>query len=357
MALSKVSTYGVDEYRLKINDGGNILLDPGSGGVTIVGDLDVLGSTTTIGSTELIVADKTITVNDQSTSPSPTVGVPDIGDGLGRTAGIIVDRGTLPNVYIFFDENKNFLNPLNGSNTNGALKFENEFGTLIGIYTSSIKANYNPIGTSAQNSLYVLSQGNGVINVTGTVDYEKQVFPYTGSAITPNVFNQNRLSDPIDDDIIPNIKSVIDYVRDYHLYNWQNAIKSPTPDGNTSVIAYDTDAGDPSNKVEVSINGLSVAEFYANEIFLEEISIVNDTIKTRNINGNLTLEANGTGNINTEFPINLEKRLDPSAPVDGVKIYSKLESDGGTGLFFVNENNTRDEIISRSKALLYSIIF
>ena len=44
-------------------------------------------------------------------------------------------------------------------------------------------------------------------------------------------------------------------------------------------------------------------------------------------------------------------------PAEGVTLYSKALGDGGTGLFFINEDGTQDEFVSRNKALLYSIIF
>ena len=44
-------------------------------------------------------------------------------------------------------------------------------------------------------------------------------------------------------------------------------------------------------------------------------------------------------------------------PAEGVTIYSKTLGDGGTGLFFKNQDGTTDEFVSRNKALLYSIIF
>jgi hypothetical protein len=47
----------------------------------------------------------------------------------------------------------------------------------------------------------------------------------------------------------------------------------------------------------------------------------------------------------------------PSTPVGNVKMYSTNEpGGGGTGLYFVNTTGTNDELISRSKAFIYSLI-
>jgi len=43
--------------------------------------------------------------------------------------------------------------------------------------------------------------------------------------------------------------------------------------------------------------------------------------------------------------------------INNFALYSKTLADGGTGLFFINSDGTADELVSRNKALLYSIIF
>jgi hypothetical protein len=47
---------------------------------------------------------------------------------------------------------------------------------------------------------------------------------------------------------------------------------------------------------------------------------------------------------------------DPSATATKNKIYSKAPSGGGTGLYFVN-NTTSGEMISKSKAIAFSLVF
>ena len=65
-------------------------------------------------------------------------------------------------------------------------------------------------GIVAGGNLYV-STGAGVITVTGTNDYEEQVFTYSGGNITDSGSGVI-----IDDDTIPNTKALADYV-DYVL--------------------------------------------------------------------------------------------------------------------------------------------
>lgn len=343
MSTSKIANYGVDLYKIILNDDGVFDIDIGgtNGVVNINGNLNVTGETTTVGSSELVVTDNTITVNNGETGAGVTLG----------TAGLIVDRGAYSNAELLYDESLDAY--LNGvvQSFDGAFTFRRADNTPIGIYTSSINSGEG-------NDLNLLpGQTVGVVNVTGTVDYEKQVFPYVGSAIQTNISNDDRLEAPYDGDIIPNIQAVLDYVRDYHLYNWQDAIKAPTPDGNTSVQVYDTEGGDATSRFDVNIDGSTVAQFFGTQTNINGIKIEDASIAPLSVNGNLTLAANGTGSVYTVFPFNFAKSSDPTAPTDGVKVYSKVEADGGTGLFFINENGTNDELISRNKALLYSIIF
>ena len=47
----------------------------------------------------------------------------------------------------------------------------------------------------------------------------------------------------------------------------------------------------------------------------------------------------------------------PAYDTIGLKLYANAQGSGKTGLFYVNSSNTRDEIISKNRSLLYSMIF
>jgi len=344
MAL-KVQQYDVSEYKIIIQDGGRFTFDTGSGNtgtLVINGNLDVQGETTTVGSTDLVVTDNTITLNDGET-----------GSGVSlNTAGMIIDRGTAENAEFFFDERLTSIDTAGNDSTPGSWIMQDATGTLVGLTVGSIKAKDG-------ENLYLLGEnGTGYLSVTGTTDYEKQVFPYTGSKITPDSNNDDGLSDPVDDDIIPNIKSVKDYVREYSTYNFQDKITGYISTSDTFVKAYDAD--DPAeaiSKVDIVIDNNTSATFRQTNVDLFDLRIEANKLFTTTEDGDILIEADGTGSIKTSFPVEMEKITDPAAPTDGIKLYAKDEADGGTGLFFINENSTNDEIISRNKALLYSIIF
>ena len=347
MALKIQQFDDVTEYKIKIADGGDFTFDTGdsSGTLTINGNLDVSGTVTQTERNDLVVGDNTITINDGETGAGIT---PENG-----TAGIVIDRGTRINAEFFFDERLTSIDSSGGDTTLGAFIFQNADDEAVTIVASGIK-------TQDNENLYLLgSNTDGYLSVTASdvSNYEKRIFSYTGDNISPDVSATDRLVAPIDPDIIPNIQSVKDYVRDYHTYNFQDKIAALT-DSDTFVKVFDAD--DPAeaiSKVEIRVDNGLIGTFKQTNAQFFDVLIDGSTISTTTTNGNLVLEADGTGAIQTSFPVELEKIADPDAPTDGIRLYSKEEADGGTGLFFINENSTNDELISRNKALLYSIIF
>ena len=353
---SKIASYGVDLYKLLINSGGVIDLDVGSTGEVIIrGDLTVEGSTTTIESTEIAIADRIFTLNDGESGAGVSTG--------DNTAGITIDRGSEDNVNILYDENLSWLKSSGSgfSTQTGAFVLKDSSGAddpLIGLYT-------NFIGTFDDQNLILLGEGpdgsapstSPIVTVAGTVDYEKSLWNYTGSEITYNALTSDRLTAPIDADALVNIQGLKDYVYAFSLYNFQTKIVSPLPDGNTSVEVFSTLNGDASNSIDFTLAGITSAQFTETGILLNNLRVNNNVISSTQANADLELSANGTGSIVTSYPVSLEKSSVPAAPADGTKLYANTEGDGGTGVYFINEDGTTDELISRSKALLLSIIF
>ena len=103
MAISKVTQYGVDLYKIGVNPGGLIQINAGT--FSVNGDLLVTGDTTTIEVSNLEVTDNVITVNKGETGSGVTLG----------TAGVAVNRGLLNDVLFLFDENKSFLDSSTGT--------------------------------------------------------------------------------------------------------------------------------------------------------------------------------------------------------------------------------------------------
>lgn len=341
---------GTDKYTISVNPEGEIVLDVGLiGKVTINGDLDVLGAQTSIGSSELVVDDKTITINNGD--PGGDAGITDVSDGNGRAAGVIIDRGPDAfNAIFFYDETlKTIRNGAQPSNE-GAYIFKLANGDLSGIHTSSI------ISATDQN-LYLIGGGTGVVDVTGTTDYEKQIWPYTGSDITPDVSQTNGLSVPTNDDALVNARGLIDFVDGYFTYNYQDRITLGTV-SETSVKVFDTEEGGGTSKVEVKVDDSVVATFFQSRVEFEDLRFDDNIVTNSGIDSDIILKGSGTGRVQVDGWLNFTEEVTPASPPSaGSTLYSKTLGDGGTGLYFINADGTEDELVSRNKALLYSIIF
>jgi hypothetical protein len=358
----QVSKLGVEKYTIQINEGGEIVLNPGlTGSVTINGNVDIAGaltagSSTTVDAEDLVVFDNTIRLNAGETGPGVSL----------TTAGIIIDRGTRDDAFLFFDESKNSIRA--GASVPGAFVFQD--ATTSGGNLALFSLYASGIFTGGEDLVLVGSGSSGKVTVTGTADYESLIWNYAGDgAIIPEDQSQSdRLdrSSEFDDDTLVNVRGLIDYVSSYHLYNFQNRIVAAPDDATpTFVVAQDIAAGDSENKVSVVVANNTITEFFENRVEIQNLQLIgasgseNSTITSNSTNGSVILQGTGTGQIQINDFMNLTVQNDVGlpAPADGVLLYSKTLGDGGTGLYFKNQDSTTDEIISRNKALLYSIIF
>lgn len=134
-------------------------------------------------------------------------------------------------------------------------------------------------------------------------------------------------------------------------------------DGNTQVEATDATDGVGLSRVDFMMDSSIIATYFPDRIELNDLRIAGQTISGTVSNGDIVLDAPGTGTVKindvlqiTETPGTDDPIVDPLAPTDGIKLYSKSEGTGNTGLFFVNTNNTNDELISKNRALLYGYL-
>jgi len=74
-------------------------------------------------------------------------------------------------------------------------------------------------------------------------------------------------------------------------------------------------------------------------------------------NGNIVLAPNGTGELQVDgTAVRLQNESAPSAETGYNKLYAATPSSGGSGLFVTNDT-VSDELVSKSKAIVYGIIF
>lgn len=152
-----------------------------------------------------------------------------------------------------------------------------------------------------------------------------------------------------------------------------------TPTRTTIELNHSTTGGDPTKyvansgvtvgletNISVTVEGSNVANFYSNRLEIGGIQIRENEVSTFNSNDTLVLSAPGTGVIKLNDTIEIPKTpgddepvlaFDPSAPLDGIRVYSKTPGTGKSGLYFINEENYKDELISKNRALLYGMLF
>tara|TARA_B110000977_G_scaffold187360_1_gene254369 strand:+ start:106 stop:1128 length:1023 start_codon:yes stop_codon:yes gene_type:complete len=340
--MSKVLRVTDGDYKIIVDNGptGTIYLDTTSGAanprgtVVITGDLEVKGTQTTVESSVTTIADNILTLNEGEAGAG-------IRASFQYKAGIEIDRGSLPTARLIFDEQSPYV--AGGNSGTGSFRFEDVNGTFLPLNVNSI---------NAEGPLYITTPGSA-INVAGTVDYEKNVFNYSGAnIINPPILNA---------DFIPNAQGVADFVA-YELstYNDDNIAQF-----DSEVAVLDFEATGNESRVRITVDSVVVANFYPNRFSLETIEIIDNLITTTDSNKDLILSANGPQSVVVQDALEITASLydnDPdlpsaNAPTSGIKLYSTTQGSGNTGLYFINEDNKADEMISKNRALLFSMLF
>jgi|694.fasta_scaffold65471_3 hypothetical protein len=329
--MSKIVRVTGGAYKIVVDNGNDILLDTsdGNGLVTVNGDLLVTGTTTTVQSTVLTVTDNIIEIN-----------AGEQGNGVsqnGNSAGINIQRGGYSDARLLFKENESHYDPSTALTTFGTWVFEEADGSLLGIKTNSIK-------TGTNQDLNLIGNGTGVITVKNTNNYEQQVINYATLPYTSK-----------GDDIVPNNKAMVDYVQSYVANTTTDRIRSGNSPLWTQVQVTDIGVVSLTNKIDFLVHGVQKAYINSTGLNVNSVNVSSNTITTTA--GNLTITAS-TNNVDVDAYVNLENQAtDPALRAGYKKIYAKAgEGNGGTGIYYINEGGTTDELISKTKSLLYSLI-
>jgi hypothetical protein len=369
MALNGKTVQVTGDYNIKTGEGNTILLDtgPNIGTVRVTGNLVVEGDTLTVEAENLNVKDNVIILNFGEPGPGVTV-----GDGY---SGLQVDRGFNPDQTTVLPASFLWDESIDG--------WQISLGTVeTGFNFSSSKLKLKEILTDSgtdSGDLTLIGQGLGVVKVIGTLNYEQQI---------------------THDDDIPNKKYVDDAI--------QNNPTFQILRDDTRVIALDiNDPLSPAafvpaigpytsmpgqSEVAVLVNNRRIAAFRQNSIeftgltFFTEDPQVNDisatvtgnlpenqnavVIQADNTNSNLRLETNGSGKVVITYATSFEHHgLSPAAVSLATVFYGATPGAGTTGLRFVNTRPskeldgtinasfTNDELVSKNRALLFSMLF
>ena len=336
------------DYNIKTVESGTIKLDtgPGVGEVLVTGNLVVEGDTLTVSAEQLNVADNIITLNDGE------IGTVRPGVTL-RYAGIEVDRGpSLDKAAFVYDEDVDAW--LIG------------YGTGLGAYNlsgSKIRVRSIETGDTGQDTgdLNLLGAGLGVVNVSGTLNYEAQV---------------------TDADDIPNKKYVDDAIQlnpTFQLKRDDTRMIAFDKEDPLDASAYIDTAFPPSDPryrpfspyiaqpaeslISVVVDNVINSSFYADRVEIQDLTILDNSIINYNTNDNIVIETNGSGKLETPYAIQINQTIDPTNPgtfptavISASLLSAGSPEVGTTGLYFVNTSR-EGELISKNKALVLSMIF
>ena len=345
------------DYNIKVKDGGTIKLDTGTSGDTIItGNLTVQGDVTSVSTTNLEIKDRIITLNDGENGP----GVSLLYSGIEIDRGTYVDSTAVPRAaFVWNETNPGFTTDEDPASAAGYWQIvTGSSETSYGFADSNLKLRRILTNSSTDSGdLTLIGTGTGVVKVAGTTNYRLQV---------------------TDNDDIPNK----DYVDFSILNNPTFQIRAPQGE-NTRVIIADKDItpndastggslayyqaatgypistdGASESGVGFLVDGSITATFYKNRVLLQSLEIVDSEIRHDSSNQNIFINTNGTGKLQTNYGIQLDNNaVSPGIVTGSHIIYSKPESTGKSGIYFVNTENTRDELVSKNRALLFSMLF
>ena len=327
------------DYLLDASQGNitlNVTNSISTGTVTILGNLNVVGTSAQIQSTDSILSDNIIVLNSGETAD------PGITKGY---SGILISRGYNDNpataATLLYNESPGdgyWNNPAGDSyNVPGIFEFKSN-GQGSAIKVNAIRIDVN--STSTLNLLGVESGSDAMVNVRGQTDYALRVL------------------DPND---IPN-KAYVDNA----LYAGTDLAKRIQV-GNSFMRVADNSipSNDPywglTNRIFAALGTSTnvVFDLYGTSLALSGITIDGADILANGAT-DIVLQPQSGNAVVIKETLKLGQRttsttIVPDANIDTI-YYSNTVGGGGTGLYYVNTNQS-DELVSRRKAIIYGIIF
>ena len=403
--MSRLLKVSEGNYRVTVQNGGDITLDATpSGTITVIGNLNVSGATTTVSSTQTLLADNILILNQGQTGNG-------ISSTVGYVSGIEVERGNYSAAQWLFNETLPHWNstPLSltatATTSTGNLITLNSITTLSagatvvfsgavfgGIQSSTtyfiLTAAANQITISSQYGGAVFSVSNATGSMTATITGRPALGAWEGRTKDPVLTGvvaasvgttagsdlafdmQNAgshvvvVNAPTYESTITNPQTLVTklFVQNYV---GSSALNPGQADVTTiyyspnNAVTINSRATATSNSIQFFINEVARAQITNSGLTVDNVNIYQHTIQDTSANHNLVLTA-----VNTNVEINGVLNLDdtstsPSLASSTTKIYSKSSSGptaGKTGLYFTNQVSS-DELVSKNRSLLFSILF
>jgi hypothetical protein len=336
------------DYNIKTEEGARITLDtgPNVGSVRVTGDLVVEGATVVIAATNLDIEDNIIVLNKGETGAGVTLDY----------SGIEIDRGTLGEASLIWNENIAIPAGSSSSNT-GGWQFVSGTGGVYSFSDSRLKLKeILTEATTDGGDLLLIGQGTGVVKVIGTDNYENQV------THDDDVPNKKYVDDTIQNN--PTFQVVSDNSR----VTVSDKDRLPNIAAQPGSLAYLTATTGFStggeSAVSVIIDAALNTQFYPNRTEMFDLEFTGSEITTKSgiTNQNINVRTQGTGKLQTNYAVQLDSIAGtPAYVTDATLLYSATPSIGTTGVWYVNptaEARLRSgELINKNKALVFSMIF
>lgn len=335
------------DYNIKTADGAKITLDTGpassGGGIRVTGNLVVEGETISVEATNLNVVDNIITLNNGETGPGVTL----------IYSGVEIDRGTSASASFLYNETDDTWLFANNS-APGPFNFDESNIRVRRIRTSS---------DTDDGDLTLIGTGTGVVKVIGTDTYEAQV---THDDDIPN-------KKYVDDSILnnPTFQIVAPQSQDTRVTIADKEIL-PNVVGQQGSLAYFTNVTGfttyGESAVSIIVDNNLIAQFFNNRLELGDLELGggpdrNEITNRAGItNENIVVRTQGTGKLQTNYALQLEKiGVTPSYVSNSLLLYAAEPGIGTSGVWFVNDSaetaKQNGELISKNKALVFSMLF
>ncbi len=336
------------DYNIKTEEGARITLDtgPNVGSVRVTGDLVVEGATVVIAATNLDIEDNIIVLNKGETGAGVTLDY----------SGIEIDRGTLGEASLIWNENIAIPAGSSSSNT-GGWQFVSGTGGIYSFSDSRLKLKeILTESTTDGGDLLLIGQGTGVVKVIGTDNYENQV------THDDDVPNKKYVDDTIQNN--PTFQVVSDNSR----VTVSDKDRLPNIAATPGSLAYLTAATGFSTNgesaVSVIVDATLNTQFYPNRTEMFDLEFTGSEITTKSgiTNQNINVRTQGTGKLQTNYAVQLDSIAGtPAYVTDATLLYSATPSIGTTGVWYVNPTAEArlqsGELINKNKALVFSMIF
>ena len=333
--MSRILKVSQSDYRVAVQSEGTITLDvgPSPGKVVVTGDLYVEGNQTTVNTTNLDIEDNIITLNKGESGAGITEG----------SAGITIDRGSLLDAQLLFKEAVTHYNDLTSTNVSGTWALQTDNGIASGLVIGAIcvdSSNPSDVVFDLKSTTRVLKIANSTAS-----SYASRL------GVTVPLLP----ADTETDNYIPNKKFITTYIQSGVVTpGMADVDKIYKSDGTGNIL---TKVQSYASNIQLTVGANIKAQISTAGVDIENIRLSLDTITNTSAVNNLILTATNN-NVEVNAVLNLDDQVvDPTVIGGKTKLYSKaIAGPGKSGLFFRNLN-TSDELVSKNRALLFSMLF